>query len=268
VHFGGVTEPMHAFTITPPDKYLDGKTHRVQVVAINQPAGMNPELTGSPATFVGKRNAAPYGWLDAGNADSIQGWAYDPDAGSTPTSVEIWIDGALWKTVAADHTRNDLVPIVSPEPTHGFLLVPPDTLKDGKHHTIRAFAVDVPGGPKIELSASPKEINAQAPFVGIFPQDTPNGLAIADVISGTAAYVAGLAKGDIIKAFDDVTQTVDRAAFHAWVQTKEVGEQVVFRLWRDPALPAAPPPNPAPPGEPSPPLGANERLVLVTLGSR
>src|SRR5581483_11538927 len=122
-------------------------------------------------------------------------------------------------------------------PTHGYDTPSPPTLSDGKQHTIRAYALDVPGGPKQELAGSPKEINAKRPFIGIFPQDTATGFTIADVISGTGAQTAGMVKGDVIKAWDDNSTKIDLAAFVAWVQTKEVGEQVVFWLYRDLALP-------------------------------
>jgi hypothetical protein len=265
---GAVSEPDHAFVFTVPDAYLDGKSHTIQVFGVNQPAGMNPELQNSPTSFVGKRNAPPTGWLDVGDTTQILGWAYDSDAGPSPVSVEIWVDEVLWKTVAANVVRTDLVPIVAPEPTHGFVSDVPPGVKDGKQHTIRAFALNVPDGPKQELAGSPKEINAQAPFVGISLQDSTAGLTIASVSSPSPAAVAGMAAGDVIRSFDDVSQKVDLAAFVSWVQTKSVGEQVVFRLYRDPSLGAAPPANPLPAGDPQPPLASNERLVIVTLGSR
>ncbi len=265
---GAVSEPDHAFVFTVPEVYLDGKSHTIQVFGVNQPAGVNPELQNSPTAFVGKRNVPPMGYLDVGDTTQVAGWAYDSDAGPSPVSVEIWVDEVLWKTVVANVVRPDLVPIVAPEPTHGFASDVPPGLKDGKQHTIRAFALNVPDGPKQELAASPREINAQAPFVGISLQDSSAGLTIADVSSPSPAAVAGMDEGDVIRAFDDVSQKVDLAAFVSWVQTKSVGEQVVFRLYRDPSLPPAPPANPLPAGDPQPPLASNERLVIVTLGSR
>ncbi|HZV00268.1 MAG TPA: hypothetical protein VFF73_26355, partial [Planctomycetota bacterium] len=259
----------HAFVFAPPNQYLDGKTHSIQFFGVNQPDGVNPELGGSPTMFVGQKNNPPQGFLDVGNTTVAAGWAYDPDAGAAPVSVEIWIDNALYQTVTANQTRPDLVPIVAPEPTHGFSCSMPDSLNDGKFHSIRAFAINVPSGPKQELAASPKEINAQAPYIGIWVKDTAQGLQISQVAAGRAGATAGLCAGDIIRAYDGNTDKLDYSAFIAWVQTKEVGEQVVFRLWRDPSLPAPPPPNPpVPSSQATPPLGTGERLVIVTLGSR
>ncbi len=258
-------DPNHGFAFTIPEKYLDGKTHTIQMFAVNHPAGVNPELRNSPAPFVGSRNIRPYGWLDVADATRISGWAYDHEAGSSPVSVEIWVDGALYKTVTANLDRPELVPLAFPDPAHGYTC-PPPPLDDGKHHTIRAFALDVPDGPKQELWGSPKEINAQKPYIGLNPYDAPNGLAVAEVTSGAPASVAGVAVGDVIRAFDDRSEKVDRAAFIAWVQAREVGEKMTLRLFRDPSLGAPPEPNPAVP--PGTPLAANERLVVVTVGSR
>src|SRR5262249_48073839 len=75
-HFTSLKEPQHAFTFAPPDAYRDGKAHTIQFFAVNQPAGPNPELQGSPATFVGKRNSPPIGWLDVADLTGVRGWAY------------------------------------------------------------------------------------------------------------------------------------------------------------------------------------------------
>jgi hypothetical protein len=264
---GTVKEPNHAFCFTPPNQYLDGKTHTIQFFAVNQPDGINPEIQGSPAIFVGQRNATPYGFLDVANAQTAGGWAYDPDANAAPINVQIWIDNVLFTTTQANTNRPDLVPIVAAEPTHGFSVAMPPSLGDGKVHTIRAFAVNFPDGPNQELSGSPKELNAQTPFIGISVADQGANLSIAYVVSGSSAAQAGILGGDVIHSYDGATQKVDYAAFAAWVQTLEVGEKVVFTLYRDPSLqppaPAAPPPDPS-----APPLGPGERIVVVSVGSR
>src|SRR5581483_4721498 len=53
----------HGFGWTVPDQFLDGKSHTIQMYAVNQPDGVNPELKNSPTSFVGKRGTRPYGWL-------------------------------------------------------------------------------------------------------------------------------------------------------------------------------------------------------------
>jgi len=270
-NFTGIKDPNHAFTFFPPDVYKDGKTHTAQFFAVNQPDGANPELAGSPASFVGQRNAPPVGWLDAGTATIAAGWAYDPDAGANPIQVEIWIDNVLYKTVTASDNRPDLVPIVAPEPTHGYHADITPALTDGKPHTIRAFALNYPDGPKQELAGSPKELNAQTPWIGAGVQDSStSGLTVASVDSGSPAQTGGMLQGDVIRSYDGNSLNVDATAFNGWLQTKEIGEQVVFKLYRDPSLfPPAPTPSPAPTPDPqAPPLGPNERLVLVTVGSK
>lgn len=257
----------HAFTFAPPEAFKDGKTHSIQFFAVNQPDGVNPELKGSPASFVGQRNANPIGFLDAVTADLAAGWAYDPDAGAAPTSVEVWVDNALWKTVPANATRPDLVPIVTAEPDHGYSVPLPDSLKDGKPHTVRVFALNFPDGPKQELSGSPKELNAQQPWFGIHLQDATGGISITAVDQGSPAAQGGIVGGDTVRSFDGISDNLDVSAFIAWAKTKEVGESVVFRLWHDPAQSApAPASSPAPQG--TAPLGPGERIVVVTVGSR
>jgi hypothetical protein len=268
-NFSGLPDANHAFTFEPPDQYKDGRTHSIQFLAVNEPQGPNPELPGSPATFVGKRNANPIGWLDVVTPDQAAGWAYDPDAGSAPTSVEIWVDDVLWKTVAADVSRPDLVPIVTAEPAHGFAVPLPDSCRDGKLHAIRAFALNFPDGPKQELAQSPLELNAQSPYFGVSVSDSATaGLTISSVARGSPAAKAGLLSGDVIRSFDGISQKVDAAAFVAWAKTKEVGEQVVFRLFRDPSLSPAAPSSSTPAAPGSAPLGPGERIAVVTAGSR
>jgi hypothetical protein len=38
-------------------------------------------------------NQLPYGHLDGTSATKINGWGYDPDAGTSPVDVEIYFDG-------------------------------------------------------------------------------------------------------------------------------------------------------------------------------
>jgi len=225
--------PDYAWIFKPPPRYVDGKAHTIQVFAVNEPRGVNPELRGSPVTFVGRRNSPPVGWVDRLDFDLAAGWAYDPDADHAPIDVQVWIDDALFATVRAADTRQDLVPIVSAEAEHGWHVAMPPGLRDGKHHTVRVLAVNVPEGPPGELARSPVELNAQEPWLGISVDDShPAGVRVTGVLPASPAEAAGIRADDVIVSFDATEGKVDVAAFVAWVKTKEVGERVVLRLLR------------------------------------
>lgn len=75
-------------------------------------------------------------------------------------------------TVPANRFRRDLFDAGWPNPNHGFLLLTPNSLKDGNIHSISAnFA-----GTGISLSGSPKFIACNASvFILTGPQTTANG---------------------------------------------------------------------------------------------
>ena len=54
-------------------------------------------------------NAALTGYLDAVNSNSITGWAFDPNSPNNPLNVQIYINGQLKTTVAANQFRLDLL---------------------------------------------------------------------------------------------------------------------------------------------------------------
>ena len=224
----------HLWQIEIPGKLQDGETHIVSVFAINFPPGANPELTGSPATFTGKRNTEPVGYLDIANARSIAGWAYDADAGPIAIEVEIWIDGELQSIIVADGPRPDLVPAVSLEPHHGWSISAAGLLDDGDFHTVRAFARNEPGGMPRELMWSPRELRPLKPWLGasIGQGEGGRGVEILSVVEGGPADAAGIHVSDLVVTQNEIDTLSDTEAFLQWLQSRSVGEQITLTVER------------------------------------
>ena len=98
-----------AFIFALPPELLDGRTRAIQVFAVNEPPGANPEVARSPAFLAGRRDTPPAGYFDGLTAQAAVGWAYDPDARERPIEVEVWVDDRLHARVPADRPRPDLV---------------------------------------------------------------------------------------------------------------------------------------------------------------
>lgn len=149
-----------AFKMDWPAALNDGAEHTVQVYAVDLQNGTEHEIDGSPRVVSnrgGLANQPPIGRLEIVNRVVIAGWSYDPDAGQGSNDVEIWIDGELFTTIAAncrhDNLRNSKQ---TPDPYHGFVTTTPGVLLDGKTHTIRAYGLNYGHGPKVELQGSPR----------------------------------------------------------------------------------------------------------------
>lgn len=87
-------------------------------------SGANPyktfQLLAASGGVVNDRSPV-VGNFDRVDANSAAGWAYDPDLGTGPVTVELYKNGALWQTALANARRTDLVTAgVAPNPEHGF----------------------------------------------------------------------------------------------------------------------------------------------------
>lgn len=114
-------------------------------------------IYGTLVVFVGifyaneaQANVLPDGRLDVVSQEVIYGWAYDPDAGTNPVTVHIYVNGTPWVALTANERRDDLVRAgVTPDPYHGFAWRPAD-LEAGTYR-IQAFAINRPDGVNPEL---------------------------------------------------------------------------------------------------------------------
>jgi murein DD-endopeptidase MepM/ murein hydrolase activator NlpD len=107
-------------------------------------------------------NQAPKGSFDSADCDHIRGWAQDPDDPTKPLDVHLYWDGEAGSgakaiIVKANLSRPDLCgPLGSCE--HAFDVPVPAEYRDGKPHTINAYAIDLTGGDNPKLGGSPRTI--------------------------------------------------------------------------------------------------------------
>lgn len=115
------------------------------------------------------KNDPPKGQLEKASCDDgVKGWAQDPDAPKAAVDVVLSFDGPLGGkntkqlTLKADQNRADLAKKLG-SANHGFSAALPATLKDGKKHTIYAYAVDDKGKEKKLLVGAPRSITCGPP---------------------------------------------------------------------------------------------------------
>jgi hypothetical protein len=113
-------------------------------------------------------NTKPDGSLDGlqTSPDRIWGWAADADRATVSINVVLKLDGNVLTTLTANVSRPD-VTAAFPKFTgnHGFIYVLPNSMKDGKTHTVSAFGIDDNG--------TQSELPRNSPRVLIFPTPTP-----------------------------------------------------------------------------------------------
>jgi hypothetical protein len=132
--------------------------------------------------------AAPEGYFDAIDPGFIvAGWALDRDELPESISVRIRISGNLVDTISTGFPRPD----VGQPGNHGFRWQIPPQYLDGQEYTVRVFAVDPDGGPRVPLVGSPKTFRNTLPegyFDAIDPGFVVSGWALdRDVVADPIA---------------------------------------------------------------------------------
>jgi hypothetical protein len=90
-----------------------------------------------PPTFGGPADGCAFqGALESASCTEAHGWAWDPMFPTSPTSVEVLVDGVYKATIPANIFRQDLVTAGRGDGRHGFSWPIPAALKDGRHHRI------------------------------------------------------------------------------------------------------------------------------------
>lgn len=119
----------------------------------------------SSATVTVTPNPAPIGWLDAAGCTYVaQGWTCDASNYNQALSVNVYRDGpagaggVLVGTYTAGDSRPDVGPSCGGTTLHGYNAPIPNSLLDGKTHSIYTYGVDVPTGTNTLLSGTPKSI--------------------------------------------------------------------------------------------------------------
>jgi hypothetical protein len=142
----------------------DGEEHTLQVFGVDNEAGTEHELEGSPRVFGGRSGSAgspPVGGFDICNRVVLAGWAWDPDVAGA-CDIEVWIDGEMFQRMAAGSKRDQLKSArITPDPYHGWVLNTPGKMLDGATHTVRVYALNHPEGVKVELNGSPKQYRVE-----------------------------------------------------------------------------------------------------------
>jgi hypothetical protein len=84
------------------------------------------------------------GQLDIVDCNQIAGWAFDDSLPTTPISVDIYIDGKFNQRTTASQSRADVgAAYPGRGNSHGFSVPTPAIMKDGKQHTVAAYAIGV-----------------------------------------------------------------------------------------------------------------------------
>jgi hypothetical protein len=110
-----------------------------------------PTRGGSPSAGT---TVVDRGHFEAVNAESISGWAWDPQKPDVPVDVNIYDGDRLLVTVPANEFRQDLLNAKKGNGKHRFRCTTPVSLSDGQSHTIHARIAPT----DTELLNSPKVI--------------------------------------------------------------------------------------------------------------
>ena len=141
-------------------------------------------VAGTMLVGVGSASAAsPIGHLDAVNYDSkynsisANGWAGDPDVGTAPIRVHLYVDGVGAQSVGTGLTRTDVAAVHPSLGTHtgfyGYFVQPPGR----GTHTVCAYAINVAAGGNVLIGC--KTVVVDWPFgllghidhIGVDPAD-------------------------------------------------------------------------------------------------
>jgi hypothetical protein len=127
-----------------------------------------PLATPTPTPTPTPGGTKPVGSLDGlqRSPDRIFGWAADADRPTVSINVVLKLDGNVLTTLTANVSRPDVTKAY-PKFTgnHGFIYVLPNSLKDGKSHTVSAFGIDDNGAQSQLPWGSPRAL--------VFPTPTP-----------------------------------------------------------------------------------------------
>ena len=115
-------------------------------------AGADKQLMPMPPNYEGN--------LDAANCEGIVGWAWDKNQPNTPLRLDVYDGETKIETVTASSVRQDLVKVGKGNGGHGFVLMTPARLRDGKPHSLwlaisgTDFYVNKPNPIKLTCPAS------------------------------------------------------------------------------------------------------------------
>lgn len=170
-----------------------GIVHRQKTVSSSYVARKRNGLVTPPPP-----NQPPFGELESADCTAAKGYAQDPDEKTKGIEVHLYIDstpgqsGAQKVALTANQNRQDLCSKLG-SCNHGFTWTVSPSLRDGKKHTLRFYAIDTKGGQNPELKGSPKTITCAPPkpdgplpkLDGTTPPPNPDAKATGSDLSHT-----------------------------------------------------------------------------------
>ena len=189
-------------------------THKVCVFAINIGAGTVNPVLGCRTVTTGPAASRPQGKVTAavvsGRMVTLTGWAVDPQAPTSPTTVRVYVDGAYRAGVVADRTTSAVAAFAPFGVTaaHGFAAAVP--LNAGTH-SVCAFAINTGAGTGNTLLACVSRTVAASAWnpVGALESAPVSGRTVTvtgwaldfDAPTGPIAvhvYVDGIGRGSVL----------------------------------------------------------------------
>lgn len=161
--------------------------------AFGKPVPLPP----APAPAPAPATSPPTGWLDAADASSASGWAYDASLGAQPVTVHIYVDGKLLVAVTANGARPDLVTAgAAPDANHGFT-APLAGLAPGSH-TVDAYAIAASGqNPKLQGSGKTVNVPFTPPTPGTPPTTRTGAVESLSPAGELTGYAFDPAQGGV-----------------------------------------------------------------------
>jgi len=139
------------------------------------PTPIPPPPTNPPST--------PKGFLDSSSCTVSSGWTCDADNYNQTLAVHFYVDGPagtgtfIGATTASVGRETGVGNACGGNANHGFSFVTPQNLKDGRSHSVYAYAINIgPSGNNPLLTGAPKTIQCAPPPTRI-PTPTPKPTA-------------------------------------------------------------------------------------------
>lgn len=170
----GLVVGKHGFAVPLSASLNDGVSHRLYVYGVDNETGALRELEDGPRSVTcapvaqqpapaPTQDRAPHGYFDIANCSQLSGWAYDPDEPSTSIVVRLYEGSTFLGGFKADQVRSDVNRVVGITGDHGFNVPTPESLKDGKPHTLHFYGINTNAeGRHTALVYSPRTITCDA----------------------------------------------------------------------------------------------------------